>query len=74
MVFINISEKNNLITLDCHKNTRDGEYFQLVIDKTTEELVGNPSPDIDKSAAYSCVLNMLETGEPLPQETVSEWG
>lgn len=74
MVYVSISEDEKNVILDCHKSRPDGDYFQLVIDKATRELVNHPAPDIDKSAAYSCVWNLLREGKPLPKETVAEWG
>ena len=74
MVYINI-EQNNLITLHCHKHSPDGEYFKLVLDPSTKELVERPTnPDIDASCAYSRIFGMLLRGESLPQNTSAEWG
>ena len=75
MVYINISQNNDSIILDCHKNSKNGDFFQLIIDKKTKELIQKPSePDIDASTAYSHVYFMLKNGETLPQETVAAWG
>lgn len=75
MVYIEILQNEHGIILDCHKSTEDGEYFQLIIDPTTRELIKRPEyPDIDASTAYSHVYNMLRSGEPLPQKTVAAWG
>ena len=75
MVFIDIKQDGYLITLNCHKEGEDGEFFQLVIDARTREVIKKPEyPDIDASAAYSCVWSMLENGEELPAHAVAEWG
>jgi hypothetical protein len=75
MVFINIKQKKNIIILDCHKSHEDGEYFRIVLDARTREVIERPEhADIDASAAYSCVYGLLEAGVPLPERTVAEWG
>lgn len=75
MVFITIIQEGNLITLNCHKGSKDGEFFQLVVDATTRELIKRPeNPDMDASTAYSCIYQLLKSGEPLPKETVAAWG
>lgn len=75
MVFINIIQDGTFITLNCHKGTEDGEFFQLIIDSKTKELIKKPdTPDIDASTAYSHVYMMLRSGEPLPNKTVAAWG
>jgi hypothetical protein len=75
MVFIDIKQDGYLITLSCHKGSEDGEFFQLVIDARTREVIKRPEKsDIDASAAYSCVWSMLENGEELPAHAVAEWG
>lgn len=74
MVYISIKDDNPII-LDCHKNTEDGEYFQLVIDRDTYEIIEKPEvADINVSAAYSRVFNLLVNNKPLPKKTVAEWG
>lgn len=75
MVYITVIDEGNLVTLNCHKNSRDGEFFQLVIDANTREVVKKPAePDIDVSAAYSHIYTLLKSGDPLPKETVAAWG
>lgn len=75
MVFIELTQKENLIIADCHKGTEDGEYFQLVIDSISKECISAPEKkDIDVSATYSCIYNLLKEGNPLPKKTVSAWG
>lgn len=75
MVYIEIFQDGPLITLNCHKGSESGEFFQLVIDATTKEAVKRPAePDIDASTAYSHVYGLLKSGEPLPQKTVAAWG
>lgn len=75
MVFITIIEDGNLITLNCHRGSKDGEFFQLVVDATTRDLVKKPAePDMDASIAYSCIYQLLKSGSPLPKETVAAWG
>lgn len=75
MVYINIIQNESSIVLNCHKGTKDGEYFQLVIDPSTSKVIERPAKsDIDASAAYSHVYSMLKNGTPLPKETVAAWG
>ena len=53
----------------------DGEFFQLVIDAETKQLVRRPAePDMDASIAYGHVYGLLKSGEPLPEKTVAAWG
>ena len=74
MVFIKVI-KGNPIILDCHKHKEGGEYFRLVIDPDTKEVLEKPEhSDIDVSAAYSRVFGFLLSGEPLPDRLVAEWG
>ena len=75
MVYIVITEKLNVIVLDCYRGGKNGEHFQLVIDKTTMELIERPEKsDIEVSVAYSCILKYLKNGKPLPEEEVAAWG
>ena len=75
MVYIRIVCENEGIVLHCYKGSEDGEYFKLVIDSKTKEIIERPEgPDIDASAAYSHVYNLLCSGEPLPKKTVAAWG
>ena len=75
MVFIYIIKNDNLITMNCYKGSKDGEFFQLVIDANTREVVKRPEVcDIDVSAAYSHIYSMLKSGTELPKETVAAWG
>lgn len=75
MIYINITETDDIIILNCNKKTKDGEPFQLIIDKKTGKLIQKPEyPDIDASAAYSRIYSMMKTGEPLPKETIAAWG
>lgn len=75
MVYIEIFQNGSLITLNCHKSDENGEFFQLVIDAITKEVIKRPSePDIDASIAYSHVYGLLKSGEPLPERTVAAWG
>lgn len=37
MVYITIVDNGSTITLNCHKGTKDGEFFQLVIDPITKK-------------------------------------
>ena len=74
MVYIDIIDQDPII-LNCHKNKTDGDYFRLVIDPTTKEILEKPEkPDIDVSAAYSRIFGYLMSGDPLPSKTVAEWG
>lgn len=43
MVYIDIIQDNERITLNCHKGEENGEFFQLVIDATTKEIVKRTS-------------------------------
>ncbi len=75
MVYIDIIQDGLFITLNCHKGSENGEFFQLVIDKRTKEVIKKPSkPDIDASIAYSHIYAMLKNEEPLPTHTVASWG
>jgi hypothetical protein len=75
MVYINIIEDESTITLNCHKGSKEGEFFQLVIDPQTREVIKRPEKtDIDASTAYSHVYMLLKAGKPLPKETVAAWG
>lgn len=75
MVYINIIEKDSLIILNCHKGKKDGEFFRLVINPQTKEVIERPDmPDIDASTAYSHIYGLLQSGQPLPKETVAAWG
>lgn len=75
MVYISIIEDGLFITLNCHKGTKDGEFFQLIIDPKSKKVIKRPSkPDMDASIAYSHVYMLLKSGEPLPKETVAAWG
>ncbi len=75
MVYIDIIQKRDMIILDCHKETEDGERFQMIMDAKTMELLKRPEyPDIDASVAYSCVYRPLRDGKVLPKRTVAEWG
>ena len=75
MIYISIIQDGLFITLNCHKGTKDGEFFQLIIDPRTKKVLKKPSePDIDVSTAYSHVYGLLKSGEPLPSETVAAWG
>ena len=75
MVYIDVIQDGPVITLNCHKRTEDGEFFQLVIDALSRKVLQKPeNPDIDVSAAYSHIYMMLRSGEPLPDKTVAAWG
>ena len=75
MVFISIIQEENIIILNCHKGSKDGEFFQLVVDATTMDIIKRPSkPDIDASVTYSHICDLIESGSPLPKETVAAWG
>lgn len=75
MVYIDIIQDGLFITLNCHKGSKNGDFFQLVIDKRTKKVVKKPSePDIDASIAYSHVYAMLKNEKPLPTHTVASWG
>lgn len=75
MVFINLKQDNNFVIMECHKGSEDGEYFRMIIDKNTREVIERPKNiGVDESTAYSHVNRLLRSGRPLPQKTVSEWG
>ena len=75
MVYIDVIQDGTVITLNCHKRTEDGEFFQLVIDALSRKVLQKPeNPDIDVSAAYSHIYMMLRSGEPFPDKTVAAWG
>jgi hypothetical protein len=63
MVFMDIVQDGLFITLNCHKGSKDGEFFRLVIDAETKQVVERPDkPDIDASAAYSHIYSMMKSG------------
>lgn len=75
MVYIDIIQEGFYITLNCHKGSEQGEFFQLVIDSRTKEVIKRPEKsDIDASTAYSHVYSMLKNGIELPAHTVAAWG
>ena len=60
MIYISIDNDDQFITLNCHKGSKDGEFFQLVIDANTMKVVKRPpNPDIDATTAYSHVYILL---------------
>lgn len=67
--------QGDLIIADCHKGTKNGEYFQLIIDSVSKECISSPEKkDIDVSAAYSRIYHLLKESGILPKETSAEWG
>lgn len=75
MVYIDITQTDFFITLNCHKGSENGEFFQLIIDPYSKKVIKKPeNPDIDASIAYSHVYMLLRSGEPLPKKTVAAWG
>ena len=72
MVFIDIVQDELFITLNCHKGSEQGEFFQLIIDARTKKVMKKPKePDIDASIAYSHIYTMMKNGKPLPAHTVA---
>ena len=72
MVYIKIREQDGIIILDCHKNSRDGEYFKLTLDKKTKKVIERPEhSDTDVSTTYNHICSLLDKKEPLPKESVS---
>ncbi len=75
MVFIDLKQEGNLIIMDCHKGAENGEYFRMILDKDTREVLERPEHvGVDEATAYSHVNRLLKSGRPLPKHTVSEWG
>ena len=75
MVFIDIVQDELFIILNCHKGSKEGEFFQLVIDARTLKVIEKPAePDIDVSTASSHVYAMMRNGINLPAHTVASWG
>lgn len=75
MVYISIIQEGTNIILNCHKGSKNGDYFKLVIDINSKKIIEKPSNyDIDASIAYSHIYMLLKSGEPLPRETVAAWG
>ena len=75
MVFIDIIQDELFVTLNCHKGSEQGEFFQLVIDIRTKKVVKKPAEyDIDASTAYSHIYAMMRDGVQLPSHTVASWG
>ncbi len=75
MVYIDVVQDGLFITLNCHKKTEDGEFFQLVIDAKSMKVLKKPeNPDIDASTAYSHIYTLVRNGKQLPSHTVACWG
>lgn len=75
MIYIDILQDGLFITLNCHKGSENGEFFQLIIDSRTKRVIKKPQyPDIDASTAYSHVYALMCEGKPLPSQTVASWG
>ncbi len=75
MIYINISKNGNLITLDCHKGSENGEAFTIIIDAETKEIIDRSHvSDIDASVAFGHVYSMLLNNKSLPEKTVAAWG
>ena len=75
MVFIDIIQDELFITLNCHKGSEQGEFFQLVIDARTKKVIKKPpNPDIDATIAYSHIYAMMRNEIKLPSHTVAAWG
>ena len=75
MVYIDILQNDLFIILNCHKGSENGEFFQIIIDSQTKQVIKKPSnPDIDVSTAYSHVYALLRDGKQLPIKTVAAWG
>lgn len=75
MIYISIINNETNIILNCHKGTKDGEFFRLVIDLDSKRVIERPDhSDIDVSTAYSHVYRLLKSGNELPKETVAAWG
>lgn len=75
MVYIEVIDNGLSIILNCHKKTKDGDFFQLVIDAITYEVIEKPQDyDIDVSIAYAHIYGLLKEGKPLPNNTVACWG
>ncbi len=75
MIYIDIIQEGSFVTLNCYKGSKNGEFFQLVIDSRTKQVIKRPqNPDIDASTAYSHVYSLMREGKPLPAQTVASWG
>ncbi len=75
MIYIDILQDGLFITLNCHKGSKNGDFFQLVIDPRTKKVIKKPkNPDIDASTAYAHIYALLREGKPLPSQTVASWG
>lgn len=75
MIYIEITQQDGLIIADCHKATKNGEYFQLIIDSVSKKCISSPKKkDIDVSAACSRIYHLLKDEKPLPKEISAEWG
>ena len=75
MVYISVAQDDDYIILNCHKGSKEVEFFKLVIDPITKRVIEKPDElDINVSVAYSHIFKLLSSGEPLPSETVAAWG
>ena len=75
MINIEITQQDGLIIANCRKATKNGEYFQLIIDSVSKECISSPEEkNIDVSVAYSRIYHLLKDGKPLPKEISAEWG
>lgn len=75
MVYINIVQDGVYVTLNCNKGSQNGEYFKLIIDSRTKEVIERPiSADMDASIAYAHIYAMMRDGIELPKHTVAAWG
>ena len=75
MVLINIEQVDGKVIMNCYKHTEDGEYFRMILDAGSGKVLERPDyVGVDESTAYGHVLRLIKSGQPLPQNTVSEWG
>ena len=75
MVFINMQQEAGKVIINRYKHTEDGEYFRMILDAGSGKVLERPDyVGVDESTAYGHVLRLIKSGQPLPKNTVSEWG
>lgn len=70
----NISLNDGLISMDCYKEGNLDDYFHLVIDAESFDVVSTTlnQPSIYLSQAVAKIMSLAQQG-PLPSEAVSVW-
>lgn len=71
----NIREEDNKIWMDCFKENVESEYFALVIDAKTYEVLSCSleKPSIYVRQAIYKIMELHRKNEALPKEACSVW-